>query len=281
MKKLVVIVMASVFLAIACKSTKKAEFTLLTEPSNYNEKLNGKVEKITEKTYWAIAEGDNFKKGNLVTTKEHDSLGFYYDFEAKFDSSGDHVLSYNMLDDKNNIVSNWQYFKENSRVSMTKWTLGDPFYIEMYKSPISGYTKYEYNDKGQITEAVDYMANIDTIIYRWTNKYSEAGDTHKLQQFDSKGILLGSWNNLNNDKKQYLGGVNFDKDGVIRWSWEIEYNEKGFWSEWTNYDKDKIVTSTYTRTYPEYDAKGNWINAITRNNKGQTWFSERTYTYFQ
>lgn len=281
MKKLLVLFMAAVFMITSCNNSKQAKFTKLDEPSVYDEKLNGKVESVTEKTYWAVAEGDNFKKGNLVTTKEHDSLGVYYDFEAKFDSSGDHVMKFNLLNDNNSIVSKWQYFKEKNRLSMTKWTLGDHFNIQVYKSPISGYTRYEYNDKGQRTKGVDYMANVDTIIYTWPENHSEAGDTTKVQQFDNKGILLDSWINLFNDKKQYMGGVNYGKDDVIKWLWEIKYNEKGYWSEWTNYDKDKKVITVYTRTYPEYDAKGNWINAITKDNKDHTWYSERAYSYFQ
>jgi hypothetical protein len=283
MKKLIVLFIAIVFIATSCKNNKQTQCTLLTNPSPYIEKLNEKVEKVAEKTFWAIAEGAVYKKGNLLTTKEHDSLGLYYDFEATFDTSGDHLISCNYLDENNKIVSTWQFSKENNRLSSFKWTLGDPFHYQDYltSNPTSGYSTIKCNDKGQIISEVDYRANVDTLIFTWTNSYNEAGDTMEGQQFDNKGVLLGSWINVYNDKGQYVGGENYDKDGIPRWSWEIKYNEKGFWSEWTNYDKDKKVTSSFTRTYPEYDAHGNWLKAITKDNKDQTWFSERTYLYYQ
>jgi hypothetical protein len=281
MKILVGLLIAMAFIAASCNNNKQFGQTLLSNPSPYYEKLHGKVEKITEKTYWAVAEGDILNKGNIITTKERDSLHLYNDFEAKFDTSGDHIIDYNMVDENNKIISSWKFIKENNKLTSVNWTIGDSYNIQMYHTPLSGSTKYGYNDKGQIIDYVDYKANVDTVLYTWTNSYSENGDTIQGQQFDNKGVLLSKWLELFNGEEQFIGWEGYDQDGIKTGSMEIMHNENGFWSDWTNYDKDKKVTSSYTRTYPEYDANGNWVIAITKNNKGQTWLSERTYIYYQ
>jgi hypothetical protein len=190
-------------------------------------------------------------------------------------------MAYNMVDENSKTISSWKFIKENNKLTSVNWTLGDRGNIQMYHNPLSGITKYGYNDKGQIIDFIDYAADVDTILYTWTNSYSENGDTIQGRQFDNKGILLFEWLDLFNSEKQRIGWEGFDQYGVNTGSMEVRYNENGYWSDWTNYDKDKNVIGAYTRTYPEYDAHGNWVEAITKDNKGRVFISERTYLYFQ
>ena len=48
------------------------------------EKLNGKVESVVEKGYWAVPEGDTLIKGAKVTKHEFDSIGYTSDYKARF-----------------------------------------------------------------------------------------------------------------------------------------------------------------------------------------------------
>ena len=88
MKNGIALLFVIVIISYGCKTNKKTESTILGEYTpNFNwlnEKLNGKVEKLIEKFYWGVADGDNVKKGDLITSKEADSLGWGYTYELNF-----------------------------------------------------------------------------------------------------------------------------------------------------------------------------------------------------
>ena len=61
MKKLIFLLALIVFAVASCKEKKPADYTRLgnfTPYQTYMEKLNGKVETVAEKGYWAVPEGD-------------------------------------------------------------------------------------------------------------------------------------------------------------------------------------------------------------------------------
>jgi hypothetical protein len=233
--------------------------------------MNGKVAKVSERTYWAVADGDNFKKGNLVTGKERDSLKWDGDKEITFDTAGNEIIC--MWPDENNkYIGIDLTLYQNNKPDSAKWIWGDT---------LQGYAKIKCNDQGKVINVANYFGKPDTLRDTWTFNYSKAGDTIEIQNFDNKGVLTNKYLHFFNDKGQFIGGEAYNKDGVLDALWKISYNEKGKVSEWTKLDKDKKVKEVYTRTYPDYDAKGNWVKAITKDNKGHIVMSERTYFYYQ
>ena len=77
MKKIILFAALVLLAAAACKETKPAEFTRLgiyTPYQGYMEKLNGKVESVAEKAYWATPESDTYVKGAKITRLEFDSI---------------------------------------------------------------------------------------------------------------------------------------------------------------------------------------------------------------
>lgn len=269
MKKQVVFFMAFVFMAAGCTNIRQTDDTTLHPYSS--EKMNGKVAKVCERMYWAVADGDNFIKGNLVLGKERDSLKWPGDTEVTFDTAGNEIIC--MWPDENNIYVgiDLTYYKNNKPDSAI-WIWGDT---------LRGYAKIKCNDQGKAISYANYFGKADTLRDTWTINYNEAGEVTEYQNFDNKGILITRSLNLYNDKGQQTGGKSYNKEGVLGRSFEISYNERGKWSEYKVIDNDKKDTTVYTRTYPEYDIKGNWSKAITRDNKGHALYSERVYLYFQ
>jgi hypothetical protein len=271
MKRLLIPFITLVFISAGCVKTRYSAYTMLTEFAPYMERMNGKVAKVTERMYWAIADGDNYKKGNLVTRKERDSLKWYGDCELTFDTSGDIVFC--MWPDENDFyVGIDLFYKENDKLVSGKWIWGDT---------LQGHAKFKCNDDGVIIHCEDYSGKPDTLNNSWTKTISKNGDTIEYQIFDNKGLLTSKLLNFYNNKGQQIGGESYDKDGVLSGLWEITYNDKGFWSQNTQFDKDKKVKAVYNRKYPKYDFKGNWKTAITKDDKGHTLFSERSYLYYR
>jgi hypothetical protein len=273
MKKLFVLFIAVVSITIGCKNNPKADYTILGEftPSVLlPEILNWKVEKMTEKIYWGLAVGDNVKKGNQITTKEADSLGWGYAYEVTFDKKGD-LISCNYFNENNNYVGGAQLFRKNNRL--------DSLFNIMYDT-IKEYYKFKCDKEGSWIECKVHNANTDTLMYSFTKSINNTGDKIEYQQFNYKGGLNVKMLALYNDRKQFTGLESYDKDGVFQGSTIITYNDKGKLLTATFFDNDKKISGDFNRKY-EYDSKGNWIKTVSRNAAGQIAIHERTYTYFE
>ncbi len=264
------------------KSSNDNEYTMLGEPSPFTDKMNGKVQKVVLKFYWGVGNGENIKKGIPVSTRERDSLNWNYDFDATFDSKGDHMISLNYLDDNYNPVNKYQFVKENDRIALAKWTMGKDIVGQLNFPKGNGYTKYIYDKKGQLIRKEDYKEEGDLLLYTFPFKNNEAGDPVESQALDSKGNLLFKWSNTYNEKRQDVGGNWTDKDGNIAGYYKAVYNDKGKIVENTMYDKDKNVIAVYKFTYPEYDARGNWLKFIInmKDPSERPVICERTIEYF-
>ena len=265
----------------AQKSTKQNDYTMLGAPASVTDKMNGKVQKVVLKLYWCAGTGENITKGKHITTRERDSLGWFYDFEATFDKVGDHIINYNTLDDNNKPFNRYQFKRENGQIVSSKWTFGKT--MKMGHGSYSkgdGYTKNIYNEKGHLAGTEDYKADDNSLLYSFKLINNESGDLIEGQAFDNKGNFIRKWTISYNDKRQVIGGNWTGKDGIIAGSYANIINDKGKVSEMTNFDKDKKVTVIHKYTYPEYDARGNWLKVLYKNNMGQSLFCERTITYF-
>jgi hypothetical protein len=266
----------------AQKSSKQNDYTVLSDPSPFQERLNGKVKNLVVRLYWTTGPSDNIKKGKSISTRERDSLNWPYDFEASFDELGDHIINYNTLDDNNKSFTRYQFIRENGQLVLSKWTLGK--IVDFGYGPYSkgdGYTKSTYDNKGYLVGRADYSSDGDVLLYSFKLKNNDSGDQIEGQTFDNKGNFIMKWTSSYNDKRQDISGDWTDKDGKIAGYYKNNYNDKGKLSENTFFDKDKKMTFSNMNTYLEYDAKGNWLKSAYKNNLGQSAFCERTITYFE
>jgi hypothetical protein len=273
MKKLVYFLLVIVFAAAGCKNKPLSDFTMLGEFTPYQsnlEKLIGNVEKVTEINYWAVPDGESFKKGDKMTQKQLDSLGYTGDYEATFDKAG-HVLSCAMLDENKKIINIWEITRESEFLARANYTS---------KDTLRSYQKVIYDKNGEMIEAATFKAGADTLLNRWVSERSAKGDTIIYKVYNYKGEQIFKYLLCYNDLKQFLGFQGYDKDGNYNSGNEIKYDNMGKMSELAYYDKDKKITSENI-FINEYDSRGNWVKQICKDKKGFAIIGERVYKYFE
>ena len=281
MKKSIFLLMAFICVVTHCNHKKQAEFTILPDYVYYYyipELLNGKVDRVTEKYYGFIPDGVTIRKGG-VTIKKSDSLtayeldSLYCDniIESTFDSSGD-IKSIMFLDESNQVISGWEFSKENNLLTLAK---------EINNDTVSRYDKLKCNSDGTIIEVSRFRAVVDTLISSYTYEFSLDGDTETRQNYDFRGIPSQKTISVVHHNGQYLNVAHYDKNGVYTNGMEFKYNEKGDCVEWANYyGKDKKASSGWILTDIDYDNYGNWIMKIIKASHGMNGVYLRTYTYF-
>lgn len=277
MKKPVILLIAIVFVIIGCKNKKTTEYTVLGLYTPYQnsgtpEKLIGKVEKMTERCYWAIPDGDTFKKGNPITDIEGDSIGWPPNWECTFDKSGDPVIC-SWLYANNKSIRRYEMFKENNILTLAKL---------YYNDTLGKYEKIRHNADGDIIERKVFNAVVDTLLYTYTSQYSLKRDTLINQLYDYKGIPSPKRIAIVDKDGKYLSFTYYKEDGTPGRGQEFKYNEKGNnlgLIKWE--DNKENVTEHWYLSPVEYDQKGNVIMSIVKNKKGMVSIWERTYTYFE
>ncbi|MDX9772590.1 MAG: hypothetical protein RBT02_04105 [Bacteroidales bacterium] len=273
MKRLIILLALVLFAAAGCKEKKPADYTRLgffTQYQTYMEKLNGKIESVTEKGYWAIPEGDTYIKGAMITKKELDSIGYTYDFKAIFDADGD-LVSSTTYDENDKVIDTWHLAKVNGLLARSEYISADTV---RYKQVIT------CDEEGNPVLYEGYNALADTLTQKIEVGGSFFNDTITVQYFNYKGDpgtkILMMFNSLGLlTQVEYYG-----KDGTPGYSYNYVYNDKGFQSEFTGFDKDKVLATKTSTTY-EYDEKGNWIKGIVKDQRDFTIICERVYNYFE
>ena len=273
MNKLIVLSNAIVLIATSCKNSQEApdSFSLNHNFAPYVDgKLNGKIEKMSEKMYWGVADGDIIKTGSLITSKEADSLGWGYTYEVTFDRVGN-LLNCRYFDENNKYLGGYHFFRKNNLLDSAIKDWRDETYV---------YEKLICNEKGWLIGASGYNANADTLLYSWTKHFSKAGDTIEYRYFNNKGDLSVKVVNLYNEKGQLISYDSYDNDGVLFSASKLFYNDKGKISAATNFNKFKKKVRAFNKTY-EYDLTGNWVRSVSTDQNGYIAIAERTYSYFR
>ncbi len=273
MKKLIFLLALMILAAVACKEKKPADFTRLgiyTPYQGYMEKLNGKVESVTEKAYWATPEGETYVNGAKMTIKDFDSIGYTYDFKAVFDADGD-LVSSTTYDENDRVIDIWRLYKENNLYIRSEYIMDDTV---RFRQVIT------CDEDGNPVLYEGYNQPADTLAQRIEFVGSYLSDTLTVQFFNHMGEAGGKYLFVFNDQGLLTLFDFYRKDDTLGSSQVLNYNDKGFQSEYTSYDKDKNVTGKTYSTY-EYDPRGNWIKTTTRDERGFAVISERVYTYFE
>ena len=273
MKRLIIFLALVLIVAAGCKEKKPADYTRLgfyTQYQTYMEKLNGKVESVTEKGYWAIPEGDTYVKGARLTRKDLDSIGYTYDYKVVFDASGDLVSSATM-DENDKVTGTWNLSKANDLLARAVFISND---TTRWKNVIT------CDAEGNPVLHEIYNATADTLVQKVELEGSYFNDTMTVHYFNHKGEPGAKDMIMFNKLGLLTNSESYMKDGTPGSSYNYVYNDKGFQSEFTAFDKDKKMTAKTSTSY-EYDEKGNWIKGIIKDQKGFTIICERVYTYFE
>lgn len=235
MKKIIFLIIVIVLGAASCKTKKQAEYTILgnyTPYQMYMEKLNGKVEVVTETNYWAVTDGESYKKGEKMTIKDLYSLGYTGDFEATFDNVGD-LVRCAWLDENKKVLSKWEISKEVNRPARADNTENDT---------MKYYNKLKYNDKGELKEIKVFTLPYDTLLYTCEVTLNAGGDTMTYQGYNYKGEPGGKTLMVYNTSGQFTGFQQYNKAGSFMGGNELKYNDKGMASEVRFIDRDRNAT---------------------------------------
>jgi hypothetical protein len=274
MKKLIFLFFVIAVAASGCKEKKPASYTRLgyfTPYQNFMEKLNGKVESVVEKAYWAIPEGDSFIKGAKVTKHDFDSIGWTYDFKAGFDIDGD-LVTCSVIDENDKVIYTWTMIKENNKLTRAEYSSDDT---------VRTFFKITCDEARKPVLFEIFNAKTDTLLQKMKFEGSDRNDTTIIQAYNIKGEARGKGLDIYNELGQLTDAESYNKDGTYSGGLKIKYNDRGFSSETIFFDKDKKVAGTNYFTY-EYDEMGNWVRVVCRDiDKGIAIISERTYTYFK
>jgi hypothetical protein len=206
MKKTIYLFLVIVFAVAGCKNKKQIVYTeigVFTPYQMYMEKLNGRVEMVTETNYWAIPDGESFKKGNKMTKKELDSLGYTGDYEAIFDEAGD-LISCAVIDENKKTNSKWELIRENNILVRANFTS---------KDTLRSYQKIKCDKNGDIIEYITFRAVVDTLLERVVVERNLKGDTVIYNGFNYKGEPAFKALFLYNDLGKFIGYQGYDKDG--------------------------------------------------------------------
>lgn len=272
MKKFLFLFLLIIFIVTGSKNIKPPEHSMLGFYSpfmNFSpERLIGKVEKVIEKSYWAIPDGDAYRKGNAIAIKERNSL--YYDWEVILDESGD-IRTNILMDENNKVVKKTELFKENNILTLAT-----------YNDSNSDYDKLRFNSEGDIIEILVFRTGVDTFMWRSTFKFNLKRDSLTNQLYDNKGILRAKNIAVVNKDGQFSSRIFYDENGKYQRGQEYKYNEKRNLIELIFYNERKKITEDIYFSHFEYDQKGNWIKKIFKNNSNDDIvIQERTYTYFE
>jgi hypothetical protein len=261
-----------VFLASGCKNAP-VDYTILGDYTPYNrypEKIAGRVKELIENNYWAIPQGGTFIKGNKMTVRERDSLPWTNDFTALFDDKG-RLISCTLNDENNKTLSRWELSSNDKNQTIAKYITNDT---------VRNYRKLNFDDKGNLTEILQYSSGIDTLLSRCSLKTSLTRDTTELWWYNNKGALISKHIFIFYGERQFFRTEAYDHEGVFRAAVEAQYNNKGKVSELIFYDRNKEIIGENYITY-EYDNMGNWVKAIVKNQNGKVVVEERVYTYLE
>lgn len=273
MKKLILPLTIAAVMAFSCTSEKPAGITILgdgTPYSNSPEIMIGKVKTVVEKNYWAVAEGDSYKKGNRFTKADRDSIGGWTDdFEAIYDKNGVLEVCTALNEADNPIWKNGSII-ENKLVTRRDLIRNDT---------LRYYDQFKYGENGFLTSATRTRAGVDTIIVSVNVKTNSAGYPTEFHIFSPKGEILDKYVYTYDEQNRFTKSEVYNKEGKLNGSSEVKYNDKSKVSELHIRDKDNKVSSNYF-TY-EYDQKGNWVKAIVKDDKKHVVIEERSYTYFE
>jgi len=274
MKRLIYLVVLVLIAAAGCKKKQTDAYTRLgdfTPVSTFQEKLNGKVESVVEKSYWAIPDGDSYILGARLTRHEIDSMKISNDYRAEFDAGGN-LVSCTTIDENDDVITRWDMIKVSELITRAELRSGDT---------LKSYVIINLQDDGLTTLYESFDALTDTLRQRFDQTGTDISDTIRVRGFSPGGELQGSAEYVYNDLGLLTSTDGYGPDGTLEGRMEIEYSETGFMSKVNFTDAEGKIKSLYTLTIEQVD-RGNWVRAIFRDHEYDLVFiTERVYTYFE
>jgi hypothetical protein len=257
----------------SCTQKKPAETTVISIGTDYAlipNKLNGKVKELKELNFWAVEKDGKLTKGELMSSKDLDSVSSTKNLKAYFNEAG-MITKYEVLD-RENILQTRLFMVENGKYSRFEFKIGDS--ATYYGIP-------KYDDLGYLIEATVYRPVVDTVVNKQVMIHDGKGNYTKYENFNSKDIRTAYQNVALDEKGNVLEVSFYDRFDSLRFSIKNIYGEKdNIIRQETNIEKPKsMVTWDYKDL--KLDDHGNWTEeqALIDNGKYKI-IIERTFVYY-
>ncbi len=274
MKRLIYLVVLVLIAAAGCKKKQTDAYTRLgdfTPVSTFQEKLNGKVESVVEKGYWAIPDGDSYIRGARLTMHEIDSMNISNDYRAEFDAGGN-LVSCTTIDENDGIITRRDMIKISELITRAELRSGDT---------LKSYVIINLQGDGLPTLYESFDGLTDTLRQRFDQAGTDINDTIRVRGFNPAGELQGSAEYVYNDLGLLTSTVGYGPDGTLEGKMELEYSETGFMSKVNYTDAEGKIKTLYTITIEQVD-RGNWVRAIFKDHDyDRIFITERVLTYFE
>ena len=271
MKRNVFFILALAGFVWSCSTPETPKTTVLNYYTPYNgtpEYLNGQIKSVKEISYRAIEKDGSFEKGDELTSKELNELGWSVDYITTFDTDGNVVQTKYMLDD--NKFNTWDVESHNGKIVKATFTRADTVHY---------YHEIEYI--GLNEKISQYSMPNDELTITYNVEKGENGIyNNKVEWFNPENELLG-YNLFKSDENgRILGYKRFNVQDSLTTSTELDYNDKGFFTKQTISDGGGSVSSSIDLQYLTYDELGNWLTSVGALNNGPKLIFERTYEYY-
>lgn len=174
MKRLIFLLCLPVLFFMGCMKQKPTESTVLqyfTPLGNYPYQLNGKIQKMTEKNFWAKVDDGKYLKGEKITQKELDSLSWMPDYEVILTRDG-LIENCSAIDENGNTIWKNQLKIENGKYVVNQFFRNDT---------LRYYENIKYNEKGEFSELSRYRSIVDTLLMTGLILQNPTGDTITLK----------------------------------------------------------------------------------------------------
>jgi hypothetical protein len=260
-----------VIIWISMKTDPPIEYTILaygTPYRNLPQVMKGKIKSVIEKYYWAVPDGQSYKRGTPLTRADRNSLLWSDDFEIQFSPDGK-ILSCNDFDDSGKLIVHRHFIYENSEFIKEIWIRPD--------NQTSEYFLYDLREWGKVVISC-YRGKDDSLRYKTVIKLNDTrmpAENHFLySKTDTSQKILFSYdpkNRLINSKYFNQSGETFERIAIYNDStrtYRVEYH-----------NKENEITRAFYHSY-EYDERGNWIRAIVKDLNNRMIIQERTIIYY-
>jgi len=258
----------------SCAQQKPVDKTVLGIGTDYiysPETLTGKIKELKETNYWAVEKDGKITKGNPISWKDLDSVGFSKNLVACFDDNGA-LTRYDLVDEDNLIRNSFVGTIENGKI--IRWDFKSKDSTTQYVIP-------EYDSHGYFIGGKMYNPIADTLVMSFIITNNEKGNYTKLEYFNFKNLKESYQVFSLNGLGKVLETKFFNKYDTLRQTFINTYNDKGFLATQTvNIERPKSTVNWEVQDLL-FDNHGNWLQCYSNANKGEfKLFTERIYVYY-
>lgn len=230
--------------------------------------LKGRVEQLTERSYFALPLENGFEKGEAIPYSERKSYQCTPDLLLRFSPEGI-LRSSSYMDVTGKPVSTWETECSDKQIIGARLT---------EKGNTVLWVHLQYSDEGVLEKMVqnDGIDSALSLTVEWG--YDRNGRLCRLDNYNPEGIAVAHFLLEYNEAGKVMIIQQKDEAGQTQQEMLYAYDDAGRkLSEFVKNTDDEVQVTEYS--YLAVDRKGNWVSAVARKN-GTDIFIERELSYY-